>query len=45
MKGFLLYLASSIVALGAAIVLLATVQQWDEDTMPAARVVTAARSI
>ncbi|HDR9033776.1 MULTISPECIES: hypothetical protein [Burkholderia cepacia complex] len=45
MKGFLLYIASSVVALGAAIVLLATVQQWDEDTMPAARVVTAARSI
>ncbi|MGP8443165.1 hypothetical protein ACT2E5_13735 [Burkholderia vietnamiensis] len=45
MKGFLLYIASSVVALGAAIVLLATVQQWDEETMPAARVVTAARSI
>ncbi|MBR8162006.1 hypothetical protein KDW98_12615 [Burkholderia vietnamiensis] len=45
MKGFLLYIASSVIALGAAIVLLATVQQWDEDTMPAARVVTAARSI
>ncbi|HDR9026791.1 TPA: hypothetical protein QDB14_000958 [Burkholderia vietnamiensis] len=45
MKGFLLYIASSVVALGAAIVLLATVQQWDEDTMPAARVVTVARSI
>jgi hypothetical protein len=25
--------------------LLATVQQWDEDTMPAARAATAARSI
>lgn len=45
MKGFLLYIASSVVALGAAVLLLATVQQWDEDAMPAARAATAARSI